>query len=397
MTRSSRSRAVDRNRDLLLAAAADVTSDSGWDQLTYFAVADAAGLTNRPLVTRFPTKSELGIALWDSIAAPSLLNDLVSLIDLMVNTTGPSPADPRALTTALSPFIRPQRDNVVAIELLAACDVDLALRTHIGTSMHNVLGARCIGPVRGDRSEAAQCSYVAIAAVGLLMSSRQPRLMSLDVTPQLVTLAEALCRPAARRRLPSVKADHMKSTQVATDDANLDALLNATIDTVATMGYHAASTARIVAAAGVSEGLLYGRYNSKLDLFLDATERAHVRNFDINRDLQFDLTTRYDAGIAEAVMFREFQRPEHTGERVLAVERQRLSWHEPRMRASALRAERDFLKRVTAESSTGDPVTANADLFWGMSLGYGATLLPFLLPEMWRLPYDVVTTPLLCA
>ena len=394
LTRSSRSRTVDRNRELLLAAAADVIVELGWDQLTYSAVAETAGLTNRPLATRFPTKSDLAIGLWDSMSARSLLGHMLSLIDLMVNA-GSGVADPRTLTTALSPFIRPRRDSVVAIELLAACAVDMILRDHVSASINATLGSHLLGPSRGDRTGAAQRSYVAITAVGLLMTSRQPQLMSVDVTPQIIALAEALQRPAPHRRLPSVNVDHMKSTVVVTDDPNLDLLLNATIDTVASTGYHAASTARIVAAAGLSEGLLYGRFNSKLDLFLDATERAHVRSFDINRDLQLDLARRYDAGVAEAVMLREFQRPEHARERVLAIERQRLSWHEPQMRASALRVERDLLRRMTTESPTGDPVEASAELLWSLSLGNGANLLPFLLPEIWRLPYDVVTTSLL--
>ena len=397
LTPHVRGRAADRNRVRLLASAAEVTNHVGWDALTYAAVAQQAGLSSRPLVTRFPHKTDLAIDLWNTYAAPPLAEQLLALIDLLVTPPGSTSSaseTERDLVAAVAVFTRPTPELIVAIELLSATDVDRVLRDHLAAWMHDTVGARCLTPQRGNRTVAAQSSFVVIAALGLLLSSRRPPLMSVDISPHVRALAAALRQPALPRRLPMVSVEHMEATLVATGDAPLDALLNATTAMVSSVGYHAASTARIAEAAGVSEGLMYGRYNSKLDLFIDATERGHVRNFDVNRDLQLGLEARYDAGIAEAVMLREFLRPTHSLERVLAIERLRLAWHEPRMRASALRAESEFLKRITAESSGGDPVVASSHLFWDLSLGNGASLVPFVLPAVWKLPFDVVTTPL---
>jgi hypothetical protein len=109
-----------------------------------------------------------------------------------------------------------------------------------------------------------------------------------------------------------------------------DALLQVTLDQVGTRGYDAATTMSIARASAHTEGFLFARYDSKLDLFFDATQRLVSRSTGANVAYQQQVADRYSSGMAEAVVMREFMRPGRERLRVVNLEQFRLSWHDER-------------------------------------------------------------------
>ncbi|MCX6461159.1 MAG: TetR/AcrR family transcriptional regulator [Actinobacteria bacterium] len=390
----SRSRRAAANDEVLLGAAAHTLSQRGWDELAFTAVAKDAGLSTRPLYDRFGDRSRLGCALWDAGAGPELTERLALLLKLVLRPDTETPDIP-AIEAALTPFIAPTGVLDTGIDLVAATLLDEALRQSVAASVLASLSDYPLPADGGSPQDAARAIYVVITALGLYLASRRPGVDEHDWSPLVAEFATALSRPAIPQPLPDDRADHMLVARVHTGDPSLDDLLSAALLVVGERGYQAATTGRIVAAAGVSEGMLYGRYPTKLDLFLDAASRALQEGFTLNLDMAADLAARYSPAISEAVFLREALRPEHSSARMLSLEQLRLSWHEPRMKAHTIEIEAGVLERVTAGTPPDKRAEAIAAVHWGLALGFGTYMTATLIPEAWTLPFDVVAVPLL--
>ena len=86
-------------------------------------------------------------------------------------------------------------------------------------------------------------------------------------------------------------------------------------------------------AAGYTEGLLFARYATKRDLFVDATARMTEPATRLNQAMSDDLAKRYSWGISDAVMMREFMRPGRERVRTIVLEQYRLASHQPDVQA----------------------------------------------------------------
>ncbi len=390
----SRSRRAAANDEVLLGAAARTLAERGWDELAFTAVAKDAGLSTRPLYDRFGDRSQLGCALWNAGPGPELTERLRTLLHLALTPDNDAPPL-EAIEAALAPLIAPTGLLDTGVDLMAATMLDDALRQTVAASVRDSLSAYPLPPTSGSPQDAARAVYVVITGLGLYLASRRPGVGDHEWAPLVTEFATALSNPASPQPLPDDRADHMLVARVHTGDPALDDLLSAALLVVGERGYQAATTGRIVAAAGVSEGMLYGRYTSKLDLFLDAASRALEEGFTLNLDMAADLRTRYGPGIAEAVFLREALRPEHASARMLSVEQLRLSWHEPRMKAHTIAIEAGVLERITAGTPPDKLAEAVAGVHWGLALGFGTYITATLIPEAWTLPFDVVAVPLL--
>ena len=230
-----------------------------------------------------------------------------------------------------------------------------------------------------------------IAAMTDLSAALRQRLDS--EAARLISALAADRRPVT---LPRVEAEHLRVRPVlAPDDPALEALLTATLDEVGARGFDDATTAGISRAAGHSEGLLFSRYQSKLELFLDACEVQRRPGFEANEAFLSRLTASRGRGVAEAVLIREFMHPDAEGPRTLTLEQVRVAWHDTRLRDSLTRQAEEFVNSLR-ESPTGVPAGRDPVAYFHLAtaIGLGLVLLPRLDPEAWRLPYDVMTVPL---
>ncbi len=391
--RSRRARVTD---DRLMDATCDVVLESGWDSLALTSVAMKAGVTTRPLYDRFSDKTDLAIACWRARAAVPLRDSLMGVLGASGDGGGGS-ADPAAVIDAYRAFTRPDGRVMVAAELICAAVFDDRLRAVIASDAQEWLGSWCVPSSRVSPTRAAQSTYVLAAALGLLLGSRRTGMGQVDVSGPAADLVAALSQPSRPVRLPKWDAVHMDVPPVNPADPAFDRLLAATLWVVSQVGYAEATLPRIVSAAGVSQGLLYGRFSSKLEAFITATEYRHEQGLLRNAEESARLARDFGPGIADAVMWREFTRPEHRGGRALTVEQLRVGWREPELRERTDAAEAVFANELMKAGGISDRQAGIAEIHWDLALGFGAYVLPEILPGVSSLPFDVVTVPLLGA
>lgn len=379
----ARSRRAYANDGALLSSAYGILADAGWDGMIFAAVAERAGLTVRPVNDRFSDRGELAANVWAAFCAQPLTEALDRLVSAVVSGTPDDAFD------SLAALQNPSTELKVASELLVAARYAPPLFEAVQASLEPLLSAASaqVGDADDPPGSRAAAHLIAlVAGTGLLLAARRTGSEQLNLRDHVTLLAEAVAEPDPHQALPLELVENFEHMTVSTDDVGLDALLNAMLREVAVRGYQGATTARIVASAGVSQGLFYGRYASKLDLFIDAIERRHRVALQYGENLFTDLKWRFGTAVAEAMMWREYLRPEFRLSQNLALETLRLSWHEPRLRARTESAEEMFIADRTDGMDPSHIKATRAQQHWDLALGHGTSLLSQLAPEAHALP-----------
>ena len=379
-----------RNDRLVVEASAAVLAEDGWSGLALSRVARRAGLSVSPVRDRYPHRLALAAAAWEQVHGPVWGDSVSAVIDAA------DAADARNLGAALQPFLKPSAELRASGELLMVAAHDEQVRALV-TDLALAPLTRCLSPtLAGSPERAAIRGYVVMLALGLLLESWRSHAPHVDLTIPLEDLASVFRTPGVPRSLPAERAAHLDEPPIIdTGDALWDAVLHATLRQIGTYGYEAATVEAIVSEAGCSESVLFRRYATKSDAFLDATRRMVGAATELNVDYQSRMAESYSPGLAEAIMMREFMRPGREVERGIGLEQFRLAWHDERL-ADDIEAEQGPIVTAFLESlahlSEGE---ALARLHLEFAMGMGTVWLAALLPESWELPYDVVTVPLI--
>ena len=385
--RARRSEATRNDSAIQDAAIAQIAS-AGWDELAMASVGAPAGLSYGAVYARFPDKIALGRSLWRSTLGP----ELSGLYDLWVTAvrSGDSGLFKEAWQTATCPS-----DALRAsVELVMAARFDHDL-VEVWTSTEGHL-ARWCSPARGvSRAQCAVNATAAFMMFGLIQASQRPWVVSIDQARERDRFFAAMTSPAVPRALPRVRPAYLSTTVFDSGDPRIDAALQATTDLVGRVGYAQATIAQICRQAGITPGLLYKRYPSKLDLYLDATDQLLANAFGEGQAWLRDVRSNYGDAVGEAVAWREHMRPQLAVQRAVVLETERLAAHLPAITA-VLRARENALLKAALRGSRGAARKQLVGWFHSeIALGIGVVLTGNLLPEAWRLPYDAVTTPLL--
>ena len=381
---------VARNDRLIIEAAASVLAEEGWSGLALSRVARRAGLSVTPVRDRYPDQIALAAAAWEQVLAPTWASGMSALIDAA------DAADPQDLERALEPFVAPAPELRASGELFMVGAHDAQVRALV-TDLALAPLERSLNPaLAGGPERAAIRGYVVMLALGFLLESWRSHAPEVDFTVPLGDLASALRNPAAPQPLPPERATHLdEGPRIDTGDPLWDAVLRATLRQIGTYGYEAATTEAIVSEAGCSESVLFRRYATKAEAFLDATRRMTAEATQLNVEYQQRMMEKHSPGIAEAIMMREFMRPGREVERGIGLEQFRLAWHDEQL-ASDIEAEQAAVVTGYLESVAHLPVgEALARLRIEFAMGMGTVMLAQLIPESWQLPYDVVTVPLI--
>jgi AcrR family transcriptional regulator len=383
-----------RNHEALLDAATRCLDEEGWAGLALGRVSKAAGLSISPARARFTDRNGLAVALWRERLAGPAVSALTPLLSLAGSGQALA-AD--ALGQALDPFVTPDRTLRCAVELIIVARYEPTVGTAVRESLGPVLDDALM-PARGrlTRADAARRAYLLIVALGLLLEGRRPGVAQLDLSPVLQAAAEALSAPASPVRLPAASATHLDAGAVfATGDPAWDRLLQASLDEIGSRGYDAATVDVIARASGSSQGLLFGRYATKRDLFLDATRRMLGEATALNVAFQERIGESHSLGIAEAVMLREWMDPRRFTLRTIGLEQYRVGWHDPEMQAAMDAEQAPVIERLLDLWSAEDGRAVGlARVHLARAAGMGPLLLADLHPDAYLLPYDVVTEPL---
>lgn len=384
---------VTRNDDRILDAAVAVAATDGWAGLSIAAIAAEAGLSRRPLQDRYADVSHLVAAAWTQRAEPVLESALAGA--LLASGTLDEGAESH-WAEAWDQLTHPDQVLRAAAEILLISQFDIPVRRAVLSGLGTRTMHWCTPEPRVlTRADAGRRAYVLVVALGLLMAGRRPGIDGLDITHEVRLIQQAARAGARPISLPLKAAPHLDTaTPFATGDATHDALLRAVLDQVGADGFDRASVERIAAAAGSSQGALFSRYATKLDLFLDATRRQQAIALRANEDYMARIAERHGRGVAEAVTIREFQRPGREQLRAITLEQVRLSWHVDALR-DAQAEELDSFVSADFPAAVGRTVAqVPGYVHIAYAVGLGAIALPLLFPGCWSLPYDVVAVPL---
>lgn len=379
-----------RNDRVIIEATSYLLGERGWSDLTLSSVARRAGLSLTPVRDRYPDRLALAAAAWEQTIGPAWARSISSVI------AAADAASSEGLHAALEPFLKPGRLHRAAGELLMVAAHDDAVRTVVAAQAIDPL-APLLDPSAADGpSRRAVRGYAVILALGLLMESWRSHADAVDLAAPVVDVARALRSPGTPRVLPPDSAPYLdEGPRFDTGDPRWDSLLRATLRQVGSRGYEAATVEAIVADAGCSQGVLFRRYRTKAEAFLDATRRMIGAATQLNLDYQQRIAREYSPGVAEAIMLREFMRPGREIERVIGLEQYRLAWWTPSLRAE-LEAEQAPAQAAYLHSVAHLPsAQALARLHLEFAMGMGPVLLAQLHAAAWQLPLDVVTVPLI--
>ena len=385
-------RAVTNDARILEAATA-ILADDGWEDTSVLHVADRAGLSRRPVLTRYGDRAGVATAAWRSGIDDELLDALRAVV--AARGSDRRPTDPQSLGTALAPFLDPSVRMRAAAELLIVSSFQPDVHQAVLSTLHAPL-QEWLTPQRSrlSRSDAARHAFVIALALGCLLESRSyPDGLDIDLTAGLTQIAHALDHDVAPRRLPGDRATFLRTGPSLHLDPGMHAMLDATLRLVGRDGYEAATMDRISAECGRTSGFLFGHYSHKRDLYIDASARALAQAEQASHDFMADLADRHSWGVAYAVLTREVMRPEFGPERTNTLEQYRLSWHDPGFLEAFAQARTQSVERAAQAPATDS--AAEAESFLDLARGIGLGLLAQLHPEAHGLPHDVVTVPLI--
>lgn len=388
--RTARSARYDR---AILDAAVTLADLEGWPSVTFSRVAAQAGLSRTAVLSRHPDRAALAAAAWRQRLAGPFADALAAVID-----AGPAvnrPVDVENLTQALSAFGYPNEGMRATAELLLVSRYELALQESVDATAGAKLG-EWLTPRRGrlSRAQAAQRGFLVALAIGLLLEARRQPAARIDLDGALVRVSYALSNPAPASWLPTTAAAYMDApVAFDTDDPAWDAVLQATLDEVGTHGYDAATVDAIARASGYTQGVIFNRYATKLEMFLDATDRMLSSTGRQAAQFQAGLAAAHGDGIADAVMIRELMAPHRKAIRTITFEQLRLAWHQPDMLTAFRTALADPTVTIVAERPELTEDQARSLIHIEFARGLGSGLLADLHPDASKLPYDVVLVP----
>ena len=370
-----------RNDEVILDAAVPLAAQQGWAGLTPGHVASAAGLSRPTVLQRHASRADLASALWlDRLWRPlsAALVPLIGAVDA---------ADSEAILSALDVFVTPTVKLRAAVELLLVSSYVSVLSAVVGSTF-----GPWFAPLTTDAPEAlgARRALAVGSAFGFVMGSTGPGPGATCAGPERESWATGL---AAAGQPVAAWPDRFEVSPAAgpdTGDRTRDRVLGATVDSVAERGYEAATIEVIAARCGFTRAVIFQRYPTKYDLFLDASERTYgpvISALDAQRR---QLEPVQGLGASEAWFTRELMSPDLKGLRTVLLEEIRLAGHEPGLSTVAHRANRPG--QLTAVMCAEHDTRRNPGRL-SMVITSGMLLVAQLNPKTWALPLGVALTP----
>lgn len=377
---------VARNDATVLSAGVHVLADVGWSGFTVASVARMAGLSDKAVRSRGNDPGELAAWLWSASLGPGIVSKLSAVVrELEAARASGSAA---RLVEALTGCVTTDSSSRAVVEALIMGRFEPRLRHAIESDLGAAMQV-WLAPSRD--ADAARAGYAMALALGLMLSAHYPQAqVNLDVA--LAHHAEALLSDTPPHAVPDRPARHMDDyPELAPGDPALDILLNQTLELVGTHGFDRVTVMEIATSAGVTEGMVFYRYPTKLALFVDATRRQHAAGWQLNHDYAESLAREFPPGIADAIHIREYLKPGREMSRSMLLEQLRLGRRHPELMTETLEVIDEFLAQLDEQDKS--PASA-AGFYVSEARDIGLCALPLLAPECWLLPFDVVTVPL---
>lgn len=380
-----------RHNATILAAVIAVTARDGWVGLSIKAVAEQAQMSEQAVKDRHRDRVGMACAAWSEVLAETTTCACRELLVAygLLDARG---SEPLAAHAAWSYFRSDAALQRSACELLIAAAFYPGLQEAIDATLGTQV-VKWLTPghsARGRRSASRRALLLSRALVFLLLTPiYRGHEVELAYHDELV--AQALMRDVRARALPSVNLPPFLSERFD-DDPTIDRLLRVTLDQVARKGFHDVSLSNILDTSGATKTFTLYRFKSKLNLFVQASQRQREASLEANLALQQRLSERFDAPSIQAAIIRTILQPTNPHPLALNLQQLQLAAHE----AELAERYREIGERVITQLALQrTPAEARAIILANFALAEGISLLPTLAPEAHQLPWDVVLRPLI--
>lgn len=370
----------------------------GYLETSLDTIAREADPSSRPVHDRFNGLADAAADAWTHRAGPALAGVLEAMLDAALpspnaDTTNDGAAD--VLATGFAALLDPSPELLAAREILIAAPFEPGLMDAVQHGPLTDVLARCTSGASVTETAAAQATSVLVIAIGLLDLHGAKIAPSTSIEQVAHDFAAALANPAQPHSEQVVAGYTTYSVAVTHDDPVMRALLSATLEEVAARSYTGATTARIAARAGIHPSKVFNRFPTKLDLFTAAIQaRLNSAMLDSQEKIE-QAGQEVGPGLAEEAAWRLYMCQDARLTRTPALELLRLTWHVPELRELEDESHRALTDSLLSREIDTGPYSAAGYTALNVALGYGVMTLAALLPDAWRLPFAVVTIPLL--
>lgn len=382
-----------RNDERILDAAISILADAGWGAFNVAAVARRANLSHPAVKDRFPGRPEAARRIWEQRLGPIFVERMAPVLTL-------AREDRNAVTAtemheAFASWLHPDANLLAIAELLVGAHHDGVLRDAMDVTLGAPLREACTPAGTTSATMAAQRAYLAILAFGFTFLAHRTARRQGDYSREFEAIADALAHPTKPRDLPAT--ERVTTLQDLVFDAGHeehDALLRATLELVAKHGYHEVTIDDFARAVGVTKGFVFARYESKAQLFLDASSRQRTMSLQANLDQIAAIAAEHGNGVAEAATIQKLQHPNLSNLRALDLEQLQLIWHDDTLAANEDARLEQFATSYATRRPDASPEQVEAHVNLSRAAGLGIDMLPVFVPSANELPYDTITVPL---
>ncbi len=385
LAKRRRPRTALANDVLIRQSAISLLAHGGIAGFTLSAVARTAELSHTATSQRFADRDDLLCDVWENVLCAHL-----DVIISWAETQLDKPAAPADLESPATKSLLLQSDETLAfVELLSLAVTTPKLRRAVRESFDTHVRA-----VSTDNLvRATQLSFLIAMMIGAMCELRTTK-ANLSVLAKLIEeVVGEVSEPTDDVALPNEDASYLDVIEFDSGDVKRDAILASCLDNVAQHGFENTTTRMIVQQAGVSEGLLFSMFGSKLDVFIEASMLHTRRGFQKNLDFVVEVTAKYGIGIANALLMREMMHPSRSKQRAIAVEQIRMTWHDAALRRRIDKNKKDlfdsahFPRPALPVSTAEERATQLIEL----AIPTGLYLLAELFPRVANLPFVIVT------
>lgn len=374
----------------ILDGATALLAEGRWSLLTRVGVSARLGRVGRPARGSGRSRVDLARRVWVERAGPPLVAALKGCLSGLEQARARGDRAPLVAAFAACRVRSVALDAGVELLIRACFDEELA-RVVIGQLAAEAI-PRVSPSLASDEATAARASYAGCLSLGLLMLARSEGMQMAGLPQALDRQADALLCPTGVATIAAVHVkDPVRPDYLAPTDPQLDRLLKATVDRLTRVGFDELRVAEVARAAGCTEGLIYRRYAGKQALALDAMRRHYEAMYPFDGNHAERLRATYGLGLAQAMMLREYLGPSQRTTRLLVMEQLRMTWNDPQLMSRTMAA-LDAQRAIRLAGPTRRFQGAS-DHFLEYALTRGAAVMSMLVPQIDRLPYEVISLP----
>jgi AcrR family transcriptional regulator len=378
------------NTELMLNAAVNVLAQEGIAHFNLSRVSKYLGKSLKIVRDRVKTPEELLLITWKFRLAPLVLTKLETLRAAVRDVENPKSRE--SFLEICEYFVSDAPEVRALAEVLVISYYTPSLRAAIDQTFaeHGFASGNHVE----NQDEKLRLAFAKMLVLGLMLNSRSPRALAESHRDGLLLRWFALTHLAQAQPRLGVPADHMDVEPVLDEnDSELNLLLQTTLRLVSERGFNGVTVVEIAKASGHSEGYVFARYQTKLELYQDATRRQMAVGFALNEKYWQEIEKLGGMGRADAEYYIEALKPHRNTARIQSLEQLRLAWHDAGMFLAATEETTRF-REALLEKPHWAEIETESDFFLNICLGQGALLLPVLFPTAHELAWDRVTVPL---